>query len=221
VPAIVAVLALAGCSGGGDGSGAAPADAAHPTPVSAADSDAAGEGASPAADQQAEAAPAAGIASPVRDGESRDIDQLAATLAEGVDGDQEWVAVLARLQALDWLAARYPGEYDLYEIFSEEWAAEDAAPSQQQRLDLGVYLDQPLPKLVSVLKTGELGSLVELEALIETGEARIREVAGDDVVATLPAGTVRGLFIVSPDGPAGQWRIHSIAELALPEEQTP
>jgi hypothetical protein len=167
----------------------------------------------------------------VRDGDNRDVDDLASELAGGAGGDAEWVAVLARLQALDWLAARYPGEYDVHEIFSEEWAADTAVPNQEESLAMGVYVERPLPSLVSVHKTGETGELVELEAVVESGEGRIRQVADDAVLGTLQGGPARGLFIVGQDGPAGQWRIHSIAELTLDggatadpsaaEEQTP
>jgi hypothetical protein len=157
----------------------------------------------------------------VRDGDNRNVDELAAELAAGAAGDPEWISVLARLQAFDWLIARYPGEYNVHEIFSEQWAAQTAVPNQEESLDLGVYYDQPLPALVSVVKTGEIGQLVELEAVIESGEASVRQVTDDTVLATVPGGTARGLYMVGPDGPEGNWRIHSIAELALPDASTP
>lgn len=198
------VLSLAvigtGCSasppGGADQATAAPAAPASSVPM-------------PTATTTTE--PAASL----RDGDIRDVDQLAAIMAADAAGDPEWIGVFARLRASSWLWSRYPGTYDVLDIYSDNDAGAIAQATEADWLDQGVYLDEPLPKLVSVVKTRTLGQLTELDVVVEGGVAVLRREADDLPAGELPGGRARGLFTVAPDGPDGRWRIHSVAPLRL------
>ncbi len=182
---------------------------AHPTTAVAADVD---------DDGTAPAGPLASVvASSVRDGDEVDIGALASEMAEGAAGPDEWIAVFTELRAASWLASRYPGRYDVLEIYADYWAEETAAPNQAQWLAEGVYLDEPLPSVVSVVVIEERGGFVELDVVLDTGEAIIRRERDDGIEGTFPGGRVRGRFTISPDGTGGRWRIHSIVELVLAE----
>lgn len=163
------------------------------------------------------AAPAASGRESIRDGDVVDVDALASELASGASGDQEWIDVFAELRARSWLAARYPGDYDLDEIYVEEWSSDHARRLEQESLDLGVYLDEPLPVLVSVAPTRELGELVELEVVLDAGTATVRRADDDVALGTLPGGRQRGLFTLGPDPSTDRWRIHSVIELSIVE----
>lgn len=155
------------------------------------------------------------VVRPLRDDDVTDTEVLAAQISAGAEGDPEWIEVFAEVRARGWLANRYPGEYDITSIYSEEWAAETAEPNESEWLALGVYLDEPLPRLISVAETRQLGALTELEVVIEADPAVVRFVSDDSAQADFPGGRARGLFTVAQDGPAKQWRIHSVVELRM------
>ncbi|MDH5290596.1 MAG: hypothetical protein OEY41_11420, partial [Acidimicrobiia bacterium] len=163
------------------------------------------------------AAVATAPASP-RDDDVTDVSRLAASLAASATGDPDWVEVFSRLRARSWLATRYPGRYDLSEIYRDE-AAEVARANEKQNLTLGVYLDEPLPRLVSVTKTRDLGELVELEVVLDAGPATVRGEADDLPRGVLPGGTHRGLFTLGR-GPDDAWHIHSVTELLVGSRTT-
>ncbi len=203
--ALVAMVALVACSGPATAGGTEVAEPAasrtHRAPGGA------GDGAAPAA-------PAS-----LRDGDITDVDQLAATLAATATGDQDWVEVFSELRARSWLATRYPGRYDLDEIYGDD-AAEVARANEEQNLSLGVYLDEPLPQLVSVTRTRDLGELVEVEVVLDAGPATVRGDDDDLPRGVLSGGTHRGLFTLGRDGPDGGWRIHSVTELLVGSRTT-
>jgi hypothetical protein len=151
----------------------------------------------------------------VRDDDVTDVEVLATRASEETTGDAHWIPVLARLRVQSWLATRYPGRYDLRAVYSEDWAGGHPDQLEADSLALGVYLDEPLPTLVSVVETGRIGEMVEIEVVLEAGEALIRQEADDRVLGSLPGGVSRGLFILGPTGPGDAWRIHSVTELAL------
>lgn len=155
--------------------------------------------------------------SSIRDGDTTDVAVLAATVAADAAGDQEWIGIFADLRARSWLATRYPGSYELDEIYVEEWAIDHAAVLERESLDLGVYLDEPLPILLSVVPTRELGELVELEVVLEAGAATIRRDDDDTALGILPGGRQRGLFTLGHQGTTDRWRIHSVTELTVIE----
>ena len=204
--ALVAVLALVACSGPAT-AGDAPATA---EPV--ADSRAGG-------DLGVDAGPPLTAPASPRDGDITDVDQLAATVAATASGDPSWVDVFSRLRARSWLATRYPGRYDLGEIYRDD-AADVARANEEQNLALGVYLDEPLPQLVSVTKTRDLGELVELEVVLDAGPATVRGDGDDLPRGVLPGGTHRGLFTLGRDGPDDAWHIHSVTELLVGSRTT-
>ncbi|MEZ5407258.1 MAG: hypothetical protein R2761_04480 [Acidimicrobiales bacterium] len=202
--ALVTILALASCTGPAT-AGDAPAT---PGPVTSGGDGGAGPGKVPVA-----TAPA----SP-RDGDVTDVSRLAASLAATATGDADWVEVFSQLRARSWLATRYPGRYDLTGIYRDE-AAEVAQANEDQNLTLGVYLDEPLPRLVSVTRTRDLGELVELEVVLEAGPATVRGEDDDLPRGVLPGGTHRGLFTLGR-GPDDAWRIHSVTELLVGSRTT-
>ena len=201
---LVACSVLVACAGSGR---AAPDDAAAaaPAPVRP---DVGDDGALP---------PAGPVA--VREADVTDVDQLASSLAAAATGDPAWIAAFSQLRARGWLASRYPGRYDLDEIYADD-AAEVAGANEAQNLSLGVYLDEPLPLLVSVTKTRDLGELVELDVLLDAGPATVRAESDDLPRGVLPGGTHRGLFTIGRDGPGGRWRIHSVTELLVDSRPT-
>lgn len=203
--ALVAMVALVACSGPATAGGTEVTE-----PASSRIDRAAGSG----DDGAAPAAPA----SP-RDGDITDVDQLAATVAATATGDRAWVDVFSELRARSWLATRYPGRYDLDQIYSDD-AAEVARANEEQNLSLGVYLDEPLPQLVSVTKTRDLGELVEVEVVLDAGPATVRGDDDDLPRGVLPGGTHRGLFTLGRDGPDDAWRIHSVTELLVGSRTT-
>jgi len=154
-----------------------------------------------------------------RDTDVTDVDRLAGSVAATATGDPGWVEVFSRLRARSWLATRYPGRYDLGGIYRDE-AAEVARANEEQSLALGVYLDEPLPRLVSVTKTRDLGELVELEVVLDAGPATVRGEGDDLPRGVLPGGTHRGLFTLGRDGADDAWRIHSVTELLVGSRTT-
>ncbi|MDH3681928.1 MAG: hypothetical protein OEV40_18470 [Acidimicrobiia bacterium] len=154
----------------------------------------------------------------LRDGDNRDIDELAVVVAADAAGDPEWIEVFARLRASSWLWSRYPGTYDVRDIYSDHDAGDTARANEVDWLEHGVYLDEPLPELVSVVKTRTLGQLTELEVVIDGGVAVVRRETDDQATGELPGGRARALFIIAPDGPQGRWRIHSVVPLRLLDE---
>lgn len=154
-----------------------------------------------------------------RDGDITDVNTLAATMAATTDGAAPWVDIFARLRAQSWLATRYPGRYDLADIYVDD-AATTAQANDRQDQAMGVYLDESLPRLVSVVKTRDLGQLVELEVVLTAGPATVRGLDDDSTRGVLPGGTHRGLFTVGQDGPGGGWRIHSVTELQVVDHAT-
>lgn len=203
--ALATLLALAACSGAAT-AGDAPATAGPATSRTDAGDGPVGGAATTAA------------ASP-RDGDVTDVDRLAGTVAATATGDPGWVEVFSRLRARSWLATRYPGRYDLDGIYRDE-AAEVARANEEQSLALGVYLDEPLPRLVSVTKTRDLGELVELEVVLDAGPATVRGDGDDLPRGVLPGGTHRGLFTLGRDGADDAWRIHSVTELLVGSRTT-
>lgn len=204
--ALVAMLALVACSG--------PATAGDPPavePAAASPSVGVGGGGDGGSAVTAPARP--------RDGDVTDVAELAAAVAATATGDPGWVDVLSRLRAQSWLATRYPGRYDLDEIYRDD-AADVARANEDQNLALGVYLDEPLPQLVSVTKTRDLGELVELEVVLDAGPATVRGDSDDLARGVLPGGTHRGLFTLGRDGPDDAWHIHSVTELLVGSRTT-
>ena len=126
---------------------------------------------------------------------------------------------ISELRARSWLATRYPGRYDLDQIYGDD-AAEVARANEEQNLSLGVYLDEPLPQLVSVTRTRDLGELVEVEVVLDAGPATVRGDDDDLPRGVLPGGSHRGLFTLGRDGPEGGWRIHSVTELLVGSRTT-
>lgn len=202
--ALAILLALAACSGPAT-AGDAPA---APGPAT---SRTGGGGRDDGATTTAAASP--------RDGDVTDVGRLAATLAADATGDAGWVDVFSQLRARSWLATRYPGRYDLNQIYRDE-AADVARANEEQNLALGVYLDEPLPRLVSVTRTRDLGELVELEVVLDAGPATVRGDGDDLPRGVLPGGTHRGLFTLGRDGPDDTWRIHSVTELLVGSRTT-
>lgn len=154
----------------------------------------------------------------IRDDDVIDRATLAATIAAGADGDREWIDTFAELRADGWLLNRYPGRYDPLAIYAEDWAVDTALVNEAERLELDVYLDEPLPRLVSVIRTRSIGSLTELDVVLDAGEAVVRREQDDSEYTRLPGGRARGLFTIAEDGPEGRWRIHSVVELAPLDE---
>lgn len=192
-------LAMAGCSTGGD------------VPAPAASGEPAGQSAQSAATNPTTTQPLS-----IRDRDVTDVDTLASQLASGATGDQEWIDVFAELRVMSWLAARYPGAYDLSDIYAEEWSI-DHARVLEESVDLEVYIDEPLPMLLSVASTRELGELVELEVVLDAGAATIRRDADDVALGSLPGGRQRGLFTLGLHPSTARWRIHSVIELSVVE----
>ncbi|MCP4221759.1 MAG: hypothetical protein GY773_00265 [Actinomycetia bacterium] len=157
---------------------------------------------------------------PVRQDDLTDVETLAIQASRETTGDAEWIPVMAALRVKSWLATRYPGRYDLGSIYNDEWASGHPEALERESLDLGVYLDEPLPTLISVNETRTLGKLVEIEVVLEGGEALIRQETDDQIVGSFPGGTSRGLFILGQSDPSSEWRIHSVAELALGDTAT-
>lgn len=151
----------------------------------------------------------------LRDGDVTDVAELATSMAAGAQGDPEWIDVFAALRAESWLLTRYPGRYEIADTYADLWAAQTVIPNEEELIGLGVYLDEPLPRLVSVEMTRELGQVIELEVVIEAGVAVVRHEADDRRRSELAGGTTRGLFTIAPDGPEGRWRIHSVVELRI------
>lgn len=151
----------------------------------------------------------------VRSDDIVDPNLLAEQMATGAVGDAEWIAVFAHLRSLSWLASRYPGDYDLLEIYSEEWAAETAQANETDNLDHGLYIDEMLPTIVSVEKTRDLGQLVELDVTLESSEATVRRLADDSTYGRLDGGVSRGLFTIGREDGTDRWRIHSVVELRV------
>ncbi len=204
---MLASVAVAACS--------APATAGYTgAPASAADRGTSADGGSGGTGGPAITAPTR-----PRDGDVTDVGQLASTVAATATGDPGWIDVFSRLRARSWLATRYPGRYDLDQIYRQD-AAETARANEEQHLALGVYLDEPLPRLVSVAKTRDLGELVELEVVLDAGPATVRGDTDDMPRGVLPGGTHRGLFTLGKDGPDDAWRIHSVTELVVGSRTT-
>ena len=155
-----------------------------------------------------------GDPAPIRAGDETDVEVLAAEMIDGAGGDPEWATVFGRLRSMSWLASRYPGRYELTDIYDEYHVAYVAADTEAEYVTNGVYIDEPLPRLVSIAEAGQLGSLTHLVVVLDTGEATIRDEATDQAVGTLPGGIVRGRFTVGPSGSGGAWRIHGVAALA-------
>lgn len=209
-PLLVAGSLVAGCTG----SATATADA-----IDADDAPAAPVVGEPSASSVA----AENTVHRVRDGDTTDVTVLAEQLGEGVEGDHEWIAIVADLRARSWLASRYPGVYDLTDIYDPRWVEATAVAFEQEALSQGVYIDEPLPVLESVVVTREVGWIVEVEVTLVSEQAVIRRSDDDAVVTTLPGGRTRGLFSLGPATPNDTerpWRIHSIVEL-LPSEDAP
>ncbi len=159
----------------------------------------------------------------VRDDDITDIAVLSDLVADGATGDPTWIAVVAELRARSWLASRYPGRYDLADIYDPRWAEATASAFEAEALDQGLYVDEPLPSLESVVVTREIGWIVEVEVTVVSEQAVIRSVTDDSVAGTLPGGRTRGLFGLGPATPDDSdrpWRIHSIVEL-LPADDSP
>lgn len=179
--------------------------------------------AAPAATEASTVSTAVEEATPprVRDGDITDPVVLGDQLAEGAVGDPEWIPIVADLRARSWLASRYPGRYDVADIYDPRWAESTALAFEQEALAEGVYIDEPLPVLESVVVAREVGWIVELEVTLVTEQAVIRRLDDDGVVNTLPGGRLRGLFSLGPATPDDSdrpWRIHSIVELLPPED---
>jgi hypothetical protein len=157
----------------------------------------------------------------VRSADVTDVATLATQMSAGTTGDPSWIPVMAELRARSWLATRYPGHYDLTHIYAEEWVTGHPRSLERELLDLGVYLDEPLPSLLSVVRSRTLGELVELDVVVEGGAGHVRQNGDDLPVRSLPGGRARGLFMVGPSGPGGTWRIHAVTELtgAAPASQ--
>lgn len=173
--------------------------------------------ASPEAVETDPAAPSAAPTPMLRDADVTDVEALTSALATGAEGEREWIEIFAELRAKSWLASRYPGTYDLTEIYTEEWSVDHAEVLERESLDLGVYLDEPLPVLVSVDPTRELGELVELEVVLESGTTTIRRELDDVALETLPGGLSRGLFTLGQHPSTDRWRIHSVVVLSVVE----
>ncbi len=179
----------------------------------------------PVEEQSREADPAAPVAEittttfrSIRADDVVDRSTLAATIAAGAEGDPEWIDVFAGLRADGWLINRYPGRYDPLLVYAEDWAVDTALVNEEERLALDVYLDEPLPRLISVARTRSIGALTELEVVLDAGEAVVRREGDDTEYTRLPGGRARGLFTIAEDGPGGRWRIHSVVELAPLDE---
>ncbi len=203
---MVSTIGLAGCTSGDTSPGPAAVDGS-------------GSGAQPAGPTTS--LEPVGEPASIRDGDELDPDVLAARMAQGAEGQAEWVDALARLRAMSWLASRYPGRYDMLDIYAPAWVEATAGPNEEQNLELGIYFDEPLPSLVSVVFSRTIGDFVELDVVIEAGEALIRRVDDDRVEDVLPGGRSRGLFTIGQTSPDGGWRIHSVVELRVlenPEE---
>jgi len=217
-------LAVVGCTRAGTGPDAAAQRGTGVSTTLVADGSEGGdarEGSS--APSPATTEPAAPTTSPepttVRSSDTTDVAELAAVVGQGATGDNEWIEVMAELRAKSWLALRYPGRFELSEIYSDEWTPGDSTSLQEESEDKGLYIDEPLPILKSVVATRRIGQLVELDVVLDAGVATIRREGDDAAVNTLPGeGTRRGLFVVGQEDTTGSWRIHSVAELQLADD---
>jgi len=148
-----------------------------------------------------------------RDSDITDTSTLAKMISENSTGDQQWIDILAELQARLWLAARYPGEHDLAAIYSPGLAGPIAGPTEQDWIGLEAWLDAPLPVLESVEHTRQIGVLSELEASISSESGWFRSVRDDRVIAPVSGESGRYLIVVGRTGDDGRWLIHSITPL--------
>jgi hypothetical protein len=153
----------------------------------------------------------------LRDGDDLDLDHLVAEMTEGTTGDQEWIEIFATLRARSWIASRYPGEHDLSEIYDDYIAAEVVIPNQDDLMAHRLYLDQPIPRLISVEQTEEIGELVSLEVVLESDDMAFRSTDDDSIQQTVEGGRSRGRFTIGQDS-TGQWRIHSQVELQVVDQ---
>jgi len=149
----------------------------------------------------------------IRDDDELDPIQLATDIASPAGGDEQWIEIVSELTAQSWLIARYPGDYEATKVFDEQWVAEVVAANETDAVDNGTFIDEPLPELLSVRETRQLGELVEVEVVLAAGEATIRRANDDSAIGTFPAGEATGLFMLGQSGEDQSWRIHSIVEL--------
>jgi hypothetical protein len=200
-PLLAAVATLSGCAV----TGSAPASNGAPAAAAA-----------PVAPRREAGAESVAL---IRSGDVTEVNDLARSMTAGASGDPAWIEVFGQLRAQSWLATRYPGRYPVAEIYRGE-AADAADANEAEHLALGVYLDEPLPTLMSVSKTRQLGDLVELEVVLEAGPATVRGELDDQPRGVLPGGVHRGLFTIGRDGSDDAWRIHSVAELHVVDRAT-
>ena len=137
---------------------------------------------------------------------------IAEQIRANTEGDPEWAEILSLLLAEGWIGGRYPGETDPYLTYEESWAKETAIANRDTLLDIDAHYESPVPELLSVELSRELGSLVELEAVVRQGQSFVRYNDGT-LGNELPSGTARGLFTLGPTGPDGKWRIHQVIQL--------
>ena len=158
----------------------------------------------------------------VRDGDRLDLDALVGEMTAETTGDQEWIEVFAPLRVKSWIASRYPGEHDMEEIYSRRLAAEVAVPNQDYLLEQGLYIDQPVPHLVSVVMTGQVGEAIELEVVLDSENLVFRSLDDDSIAESQEGGRSRGQFVLGRDSD-DQWRIESVVELQVvdPESEEP
>ena len=217
--AVIAVLVLAGsgCSSNDDAAGPAttttptttsesqPTENPTPTPTAA-----------PTTPPTSEPAPTPSTEPEESSDDHLDPTQIAEQIRANTEGDAEWAEVLSVLLAEGWIGGRYPGETDPYLTYEESWAETTAIANRDTLLELDAHYESPVPDLLSVELSRELGNLIELEAVVRQGESFVR--FNDGALGNeLPSGTARGLFTLGPTGPDGKWRIHQVIQLEVLE----
>ncbi len=216
VAALAGAAAGAGCAGDDESTGGATTGAPTTAAVGVA---AAPQG--PGTSTPTSVATTAPEPARLRDGDITDPVALADVLAADATGDAEWIAVFADLRARSWLAFRYPDDPALEAIYSPARLEAGVAANIAEHAAQGVYLDEALPRLVSVTLDQQGAGQRDLEVVLEVGRAVFRRAADDAEIEVLSEGGLRrGLFQLVPADPSDPdrpWRIDRIFELTPPD----
>jgi len=142
-----------------------------------------------------------------------DVEAIAQQIAKDAKGDNQWVEILAKIEARKWLAARYPGQYDLTQIYSPSMLAESVASTEQQWVEQEIWLDAPPNSLESVEVVRPIGELTELRVVMDAGQAWMRSDRDDQPMVPIDAQWVYYLIVVGRAGDKNEWVIHSITPI--------
>ncbi len=152
------------------------------------------------------------------------LDVIADLIGEGVEGDPEWIDVMANLLARDWLLGRYPSDVDPQSVYSQSWIDEVVANNTALFVDNDLERRSKPPRLLSVNEVREIGGLTELRVRIFREPTVVISAIDGSVVNPFLGGTGSegntGLFKLGPpeDGSEG-WRIYRIDQIDNPSDE--